>query len=104
MVDYCTVDDVKGPLQIDLAETKYDIDLARCVTTGSAIVDASLQQEDLTVPSTVPQLVKEAAAHYAAWEFRRWSDPLSAGAFWGEAERLMDKYIRAKSEPYVGSV
>jgi hypothetical protein len=37
-MDYCDAADVKGPLQIDLAETKYDSQLADCITSGSALV------------------------------------------------------------------
>ena len=33
-MDYCDKDDVKGVLQVDLAETKYDSQLADCILSG----------------------------------------------------------------------
>ncbi len=88
LVSYCDVADVKGPLQIDLEDTKYDIQLADCVVDGSALVDSELLKRGLTVPVVVPQLVKEAAKFFAAWEFRRFSDPVGAEAFWVEASAI----------------
>ena len=84
-----TMADVKGPLQIDLAETKYDSQLADCVTSGSALVDGLLKPKRLTVPAVVPQLIKDASKFFAAWMFRRFSDPTGAEAFWVEANRFL---------------
>ena len=42
-MDYCDVADVKGVLQIDLAETKFDSQLTACITSGSALVDGFLK-------------------------------------------------------------
>jgi hypothetical protein len=103
-MNYCDVADVKGPLQIDLAETKYDSQLADCVTSGSAFVDGLLKPKRLVVPVVVPQLVRDASKFFAAWMFRRFSDPTGAEAFWVEANRFLDAYVEAESEVYVGSV
>ena len=45
-MDYCNIDDVKGVLQIDLAETKYDSQLADCIISGSALVDGFLKPKN----------------------------------------------------------
>ena len=103
MTDYCSSDDVKAVLQIDIAETKYDTQLADCIVSGSALVDGFLKPKELTVPSTVPQVLKDAAKFFAAWMFRRFSDPVGAEAFWTEAQRFLDNYIEAESTAYVGS-
>ena len=103
-MDYCGVADVKGHLQIDLAETKFDSQLADCVTSGSALVDGLLKPKELTVPAVVPQLVKDASKFFAAWMFRRFSDPVGAEAFWVEAQRFLDTYIETEFTAYVGSV
>ena len=103
-MDYCDVDDVKGPLQIDTEDTKYDTQLAGCVVDGSALVDSELLKHGLTVPAVVPQLVKVAAKFFAAWEFRRFSDPVGAEAFWVEAQRFLDSYFESANVAYVGSV
>ena len=102
-MDYCDIDDVKGPLQIDLAETKYDSQLEDCVTSGSALVDGLLKPKQLTVPAVVPQLIVDASKYFAAWMFRRSSDPVGAEAFWVEANRFLDAYVAAESPDYVGS-
>ena len=102
-MDYCDTDDVKGPLQIDLAETKFDAQLADCVISASALVDGLLKPKKLTVPAVVPQLIVDASKYFAAWMFRRSSDPVGAEAFWLEANRFLDAYIEAESPDYVGS-
>ena len=50
-MDYCDAADVKGPLQIDLAETKFDSQLADCVISGCALVDGFLKPKKLVVPA-----------------------------------------------------
>ena len=66
MVDYCEIEDVKGVLLIDVAETKFDVQLAVCVTGGSSLVDGFLKAKGLVVPSVVPVLVKSATVFFAA--------------------------------------
>jgi hypothetical protein len=102
-MDYCGVDDVKGALLVDLAETKYDAQLADCVTSGSALVDGFLKPKGLVVPVVVSQLVVDATKFFAAWMFRRFSDPVGAEAFWVEGQRFLDAYLEAEFTPYVGS-
>jgi hypothetical protein len=68
------------------------------------LVDGFLKVKSLSVPVVVPQLVADAAKLFAAWVFRRFSDPVGAEAFWVEANRFLDAYIEAGVEPYVGSV
>ena len=102
-MDYCTTDDVKGVLQVDLAETKFDAQLADCIISSSALVDGLLKAKELTVPVVVPQLIKDASKFFAAWMFRRLSDPVGAVAFWDEANRFLYAYIEAESPDYVGS-
>jgi hypothetical protein len=103
MADYCSTEDVEGVLRETLAES-FDTLIARCISTGSGLVDSFLKVKDLVVPSLVPVLVVEAAAWFAAWEFRRISDPVGAEVFWVEAKRVLDVYAEAEFEPYVGSV
>ena len=103
-MDYCTLADLKGVLQISLAETKYDSQLASCITGGSALVDGLLKAKSLSMPSTVPELVVSSSKFFAAWQFRRFSDPVGAEAFWVEANRFLDAYVEAEAEPYVGGV
>jgi hypothetical protein len=98
------VEDVKGPLQIDLAETKYDSQLAACIISGSALVDGFLKPKELLVPIVVPALIKDASRFFTAWMFRRFSDPVGAEAFWVEAQRFLGAYIEAEFHAYVGCV
>jgi hypothetical protein len=102
-MDYCDKDDVKGVLQVDLAETKYDSQLSECVSSVSALIDGFLKPKKLTVPAVVPQLIVDASKYFSAWMFRRTSDPVGAEAFWVEANRFLDAYIASEIEDYVGS-
>ena len=56
------------------------------------------------MPSVVPELVVSSAKFFAAWQFRRFSDPVGAEAFWVEANRFLDAYVEAEAQPYVGGV
>jgi hypothetical protein len=103
LVNYCTSDDVEAVLRETLAES-FDVLIARCISTGSGLVDLFLKVKGLLVPLVVPQIVLEAAAWFAAWEFRRISDPAGAEAFWVEAQRLLNVYAEAEAEAYVGCV
>lgn len=102
-MSYCSVADVKGSLEIDVEDTKYDTQLAVCVISGSALVDGFLQVQGLSVPLVVPELVKQAAAYFAAWKFRKNADP-SSDVFWADAQRFLNSYIDSTNGPYVGSV
>jgi hypothetical protein len=99
MTDYCEVDDdVKPILQIETTTTSFDAELAACIVTANALVDGILKKSGLTVPASVPQLVKDGAAHFAAWLFRRRRDPTGAEAFWVEANRLLDAYVASEAK------
>ena len=102
LVSYCDLDDVKGPLQVALEDTKYDTQLADCVVDGSALVDSELLKYGLAVPVVAPQLIKVATKFFAAWEFRRFSDPTGAEAFWAEGQRFLASYIEGVDVAYVG--
>ena len=104
MVDYCGIADVKPLLHLDLAESSEDVELAGCVSTGSGLVDGFLQVKGLTVPSVVPQLLKDAAANFAAWAYRRVRDSSGAQGFWNDAMQFLQTYVDGESEEYVGSV
>jgi hypothetical protein len=100
---YCTSDNVKNILQLDLAETKFDTQLADAITSAGGLVDGFLKPHGLAVPAVIPQLVEDAAKYYSAWLFRRNADPVGAEAFWVEANRFLQAYIHAEFETYVGS-
>lgn len=96
---YCTIDYLKPILQIDQDDLAYDAELEACIVSADALIDSMLKREDLSVPASVPQLVSDASAHYAAWLFRKRRDPTGAEAFWAEAEKLLTTYIETESEP-----
>jgi hypothetical protein len=102
LIDYCSAKDLEAVLRETLAGSN-DALVTRCISTGSGLVESFLKLKDLVVPSVVPVLVVEAAAWFAAWEFRRISDPVGAEVYWVEAKRLLDVYAEAESEQYVGS-
>jgi hypothetical protein len=104
LVDYCEIADVKLVLHLDLAESSEDTELAACASTGSGLVDGFLQVKGLTVPVVVPQLLKDSAANFAAWAYRRVRDSAGAQSFWTVAMQLLQIYVDGESEAYVGSV
>jgi hypothetical protein len=93
VTDYCSVTDVKLVLHIEAEDTSQDSKLAESVTIGSTLIDNLLSAKTLTVPSIVPDLVKQAAANFAGWNYRKVLDPDGAEAFWVSANRLLDAYI-----------
>ena len=97
MTDYCDIDDLEGVLRETITATLDDL-ADRCITTASAMIVALLKVKNLTVPASVPQLIMEATAWLAAWEFRRTSDPIGAEAFWVEAQRFLELYVQDQDE------
>jgi hypothetical protein len=104
LVDYCGIADVKPLLHLDLVESSEDVELASCVSTGCGLADGFLQVKGLIVPGVVPQLLKDAAANFAAWAYRRVRDSSGAQCFWNDAMQFLQTYVDAESEAYVGSV
>jgi hypothetical protein len=103
LADYCAVADLK-PLAVDSSDVTFDVELASCVTTGSALVDVLLNVRGLVVPVVVPELVRQAAAHFAAWVFTRKRDADKAESLWRDGNRFLNFYAESKSKPYVGMV
>ena len=101
---YTTVAAVKKILQLGESDTSLDIEITDALPTGDAYVDNLLKADGLVVPSPVPQIVADAAAHFDAWMVRRRRDPTGAEGFYVEATRLLEAYAKAEGETYVGSV
>jgi len=104
LLEYCTLNEVKSVLQLEIEETTHDTELSSCVASASALLDALLKVEGLTVPSVVPQLIVDASKFLVAWDFRRRRDPVGAVAFMEEANKILGAYIQGEKETYVGSV
>ena len=98
---YSAPADVKTILQI--TESTWDTEIGDCITSADALIDSLLKYEGLTVPASIPQNIKDASKHFAAWLFRRRRDPAGAEAFWIEADKFLQAYINAEEEPYVGT-
>ncbi len=80
---------MKGPLQIDLAETKFDAQLEECITSASALVDGFMKPHGLAVPVVVPQLSRMQQSFMLPGCLGGFSDPVGAEAFWAEANRFL---------------
>ncbi len=94
----CEADDVKPILQIAAEDTAFDAELEMCIDSADAWIDKKLEVHDLSVPAEVPQLIKDASVHFAAWLFRKRRDPTGADAFKAEAEEFLDIYIEDEAE------
>jgi hypothetical protein len=98
MTAYSTVADVKAILQIATADTTYDTELSSCIVSGDAMIVSLLEPHDMVVPASVPQNIKDASAHFAAWLFRHRRDPGAAAVFKEEAEAFLQAYIESAAE------
>ncbi len=91
---YCEVADVKGILvEIESSDETYDAEIEVCITSAEARVDAFLLQNKLTMPSPVPQLLKDATIYFTGWLFRRRRTPSGSPSFWTEGTRFFNAYV-----------
>ena len=95
---YSTVTAVKAVLQIGADNETFDDELESCIASADALVDGLLKKSSLTVPDSVPQLVADASAYFAAWLFRHRRDPSAAEVFWVEAHKFLDLYSEGEEE------
>ena len=95
---YSDVAAVKPILQIVAEDLTFDDELGACIASADALIYGILKKSDLTVPASVPQLVVDASAHFAAWLFRHRRDPDAAEVFWVEAHKFLDTYVEGEEE------
>ena len=98
---YSTVADVKVVLLIAAAEESFDTELAACVASADALVDGLLKKVSLTVPGTVPQLIADASAYFAAWLFKDRRGPdveAIAAKLWDQGHKFLDNYIETEED------
>ena len=95
---YSTAAAVKAILQIESDNESFDTEIAGCISSADALVDGLLKKAGLTVGDSVPQLIADASAHFAAWLFRHRRDPEAAEIFWAEAHKFLDAYIDSEEE------
>ena len=96
---YSTVAAVKSILKISADDDTHDTELTACIASADALVDGLLKKCNLTVPDSVPQLVTDASAHFAAWLFKdRRRDQGDASGLWDQAHKFLDAYIESEEE------
>ena len=95
---YSTVAAVKLVLQIEADDESFDTEIAGCISSADALVDGLLKKSGLAVGDSVPQLITDASAYFAAWIFRHRRDPEKAEIFWAEAHKFLDAYIDSEEE------
>ena len=98
---YSTVADVKVVLLIAAAETSFDTELESCIASADALIDGLLKKVSLTVPGTVPQLIADASAYFAAWLFKDRRGPdveAVASKLWDQAHKFLDNYIDTEED------
>jgi hypothetical protein len=79
-------------------DATFETEIEGCITSADAFIDSELDKYDLTVPSSTPQVITDASAHFAAWLFRHRRDPTGAAAFKEEAEVFLQSYIECETE------
>ncbi len=95
---YCEADDVKLVLQIAEDDSTFDDELEGCIASADAYIDMRLEPYDLSVPGSVPQNIKDASIHFAAWLFRKRRNATGSDAFKAEAEEFLSAYLESESE------
>ena len=98
---YSEVADVKLVLVIAAADVTHDTELGSCVASADALVDGLLKKVSLTVPGTVPQLIADASAYFAAWLFKDRRGPdveAIAAKLWDQGHKFLDNYIETEED------
>jgi hypothetical protein len=98
---YSTVADVKAVLLIDADDDSFDTEIGECIASADALVDGLLKKVSLTVPGTVPQLIEDASAYFAAWLFKDRRGPdieAVAAKLWDQAHKFLDNYIDTEED------
>ena len=95
---YSTVAAVKLVLQIEADDESFDTEIAGCISSADALVDGLLKKSGLAVGDSVPQLITDASAYFAAWIFRHRRDPGAAEVFWVEGHKFLDAYVESEEE------
>jgi len=93
---YGTLSAVKERLGIDDTDTTHDTELNNALAYADGIIDAEFARIDETVPSTVPQAIKDASADFAAFYFLRNREPEKATTFYETGKMLLEKYIEGE--------
>ena len=95
---YSTAAAVKAILQIETDDESFDTEIEGCISSADALVDGLLKKSGLSVDDSVPQLIADASAYFAAWIFRHRRDPEAAEVFWAEAHKFLDAYVESEEE------
>jgi hypothetical protein len=91
-VAYSTVAEVKAVLNI--VEDDYNTEITVCVVSADALIDGLCKAQGLSVPTPVPQLVKDGSKQFAAWVFKKqWGDPEAAEHFYEAGLRFVQAHI-----------
>ncbi len=87
---YSIVDNVKRVLHFELDDIEEDEELADCITSADALIDAILEGKRLSAPVGGHQLLKDASANFAAYFFksRRGADSV----YYMIGMRFLDSY------------
>ena len=98
---YSTVASVKVVLNILATVETFDTELEACIASADALVDGLLKKVGLTVPGTVPQLIADASAYFAAWLFKDRRGPdveAAATKLWDQGHKFLDNYIDTEED------
>lgn len=98
---YSTVAVVKPILGIESDDDTFDTELTSCIASADALVDGLLKKCGLTVPESVPQLIVDASAHFAAWLFKDRRGPdveAQAAKLWDQAHKFLDSYVDTEED------
>jgi len=87
---------VKDRLGIERTETKQNIEIDGALAYADGWIDSQFAQYNQTVPTVVPQQIKDASADLAAFYFYRNQKPNKATIFFDSAQQLIENYLRGQ--------
>lgn len=93
---YGTVIGVKERCGIEMDDTRYDQTINRALAYADGVIDTMFTAINKTVPTAVPQILKDAASDLAAYYMLRIKEPEKAQMYLEHGTTLVNQYIDAK--------
>lgn len=87
---------VKELLGFDVTDATNEEELIRCIQRADGRIDSLFAQVTQSVPTDVPQTIKDGSAEIAAYYFLRNRNPTQATNFLEDGVTLVMQYIRGQ--------
>lgn len=96
---YATKEMVKVRIGAAQSDTRQDVQIGHALTWADVKVNSAFEEVNETVPSVVPNVIKEIAADFATYFVLRNKNQAAAKSYLDSAEVSMGRYIDMKYRP-----